>query len=38
MLKLVEYLEGSMSRIENTDNEEYKTMGKVIESYREILD
>ena len=38
MIKLVEYLEGSMSRIANTDNEEYKTMEKVIDSYREILE
>ena len=38
LIKLVEYLEGSMSRIQNTEYEDYKTMEKIISSYKSIID
>ena len=38
MTKLVEYLEGSISRQQNTETDEYKTMEMLISSYRSIID
>ena len=38
MTKLVEYLEGSISRQQNTETDEYKSMEMLISTYRSIID
>ena len=38
MTKLVEYLEGSISRQQNTETDEYKSIEMLISTYRSIID
>ena len=38
MTELVEYLEGSISRQQNTETDEYKSIEMLISTYRSIID